>query len=312
MMQPRILCLGEALIDIVEKDGKSSEHVGGSPLNVAAGLARLGHETTIRSWFGNDDRGRRIKQSIAALGVELADGSDRAARTPTALAKLDEFGHATYTFDLDWQVPELPDVEQFDHLHIGSFSATLEPGATAVLEAARRMRGHGTVSYDPNARPALMGEPADVLGRIEELISLSDVVKASDEDLEWFYGKQPLEDVMRRWRSLGPAMVVVTRGPWGAMAALTGDRDRLALDQINVEVADSVGAGDSFMAGMISGLCGAGLLGSREAGQRLREARWPDVQAALHRAVATSAVTVSRVGAYAPDRDETTTMLERA
>ncbi len=149
-----------------------------------------------------------------------------------------------------------------------------------------------------------MTSPEAVMARIEHMVALSDVVKASDEDIGWLYPGTPVEDVMRRWVKAGPAMVVVTRGPWGAYALLKNNRDMLHLDQLRVDVGDTVGAGDSFMAGLISGLLDAGLLGSPQARQRLDHTNWSDVQPALHRAVITSALTVKRSGAYAPTMAE--------
>lgn len=300
-----VLCLGEALIDVINRDGKVEEKVGGSPLNVACGLARLNHPTLMASWWGDDMRGHIIEEHLTAAGVSVVPGSGNAAKTSIANAMIDELGQASYTFEMDWQLPPLPDPSQLRHLHTGSFAATLAPGASSVLAAVKSMAIRGTVSYDPNARPALMGRPEDVLPRIEELIGLSDVVKASDEDIAWLYGKDtPVESVLRKWRSLGPGLVIATRGPWGSYALCAGDRDMLVIDPLNVEVADTVGAGDSFMAGLISGLLDAGLLGSTEAKRRLRQARLGDVREALHRAVITSGLTVSRVGAYSPNRAE--------
>ncbi len=309
MTTPKLLCVGEALIDVVKQGSTTTEHVGGSLLNVTCGLARLGHDATIQASFGRDERGELLRAWAEESGAKLAPGTQEAARTPVAYAQLDEQGRATYTFDLEWALAGLPEPGVYHHLHTGSIAATLEPGGSQVVEAVRQQRESGTVSYDPNIRPALMESPEDVRGRIEELISLSDLVKASDEDLEWLYGEEPLEKTVRRLKALGPAMVVITRGPWGAVAALAGDDDTLHLDQVNVSVADTVGAGDSFMAGLISGLVDAGLLGSREAAARLANARWSDVQPALHRAVGTSAITVSRHGAYAPSLDEVTELL---
>ncbi|KXO99581.1 carbohydrate kinase family protein [Tsukamurella pseudospumae] len=305
-MTDRTLCLGEALVDVVLRDGADpTEHVGGSLFNVACGLASLGDPTSILSWWGRDVRGHRIAETAARAGIDVVAGTDGAANTPLAYAHLDAEGRATYEFDLTWDVgPVGDDLERYGHLHTGSFAATLTPGADRVHEVAGRIREHATVSYDPNIRPALMGTPAEVLPRVTEMIAMSDVVKASDEDIAWLHPEEPVEDVMRRWIAAGPAMVVVTRGPWGAYALLVGNRDMLHVDQLTVEVGDTVGAGDSFMAGLVSGLLDAGYLGSRYAARRLRAAQWSDVQPALHRAVITSALTVSRAGAYAPSMGE--------
>lgn len=304
MTGSRVLSLGEALIDVVIRPESTQEHVGGSLLNVAVGIATLGSPASICAFWGRDARGELLADWARSAGVEIVPGTDSAEKTPVAFAHIDDQGHATYDFDLTWSVPQLPDLEQFGHLHTGSIAATLEPGGSDVVEAATRMREHGTVSYDPNIRPALMKSPDAVVDRVEHLVGLADVVKASDEDLGWLYPGQPVEDIMRRWARAGPAMVVVTRGPWGAYALLSSNRDMLHLDQMAVDVGDTVGAGDSFMAGLISGLLDARLLGSPEARDRLAEVDWTAVQPALHRAVVTSALTVSRSGAYAPTMAE--------
>lgn len=162
----------------------------------------------------------------------------------------------------------------------------------------------GTVSYDPNVRPALMESPQKVIGRVEEVVGLSDVVKASDEDLAWLYGE---DTPVGRSCASGSSWVRVwwwSPVAWGAYALLSGDRDMLVIDPLNIDVADTVGAGDSFMAGLLSGLLDAGLVGSPEAKGRLRSADWTQVRTPLHRAVVTSGLTVGQSGAYAPTRAE--------
>lgn len=309
-MSARVLCLGEALIDAVSANGLVTEHVGGSLLNVAAGVARLGYPASIGAWWGKDIRGDRLAQAAADAGVMVEPGTDGASHTTVAFATIDADGHATYTFDIEWALPALTDLESVTHLHTGSIAATLEPGGSQVVKAVRAVRPHATVSFDPNVRPALMGSPNEVVARMEEFVAAADVVKASDEDLAWLYPGTPIEDVMRRWVSMGPAMLVATRGPWGAYAVLANNRDMMVIDQVDVQVADTVGAGDSFMAGLIAGLLGADLLGSAEARERLRQAQWTDVQPALHQAVVTSSITVSQAGAYAPTPGEVATVLD--
>ncbi|MGH3643768.1 MAG: PfkB family carbohydrate kinase, partial [Mycobacterium sp.] len=104
-MNPRALVIGEALIDIVQRDGRIlGEHVGGSPLNVAVGLGRLDRDVDFLTHIGDDERGRRIIDYVEASGVRLVPGSVTAAHTPTASARIDETGAATYTFDIEWQL----------------------------------------------------------------------------------------------------------------------------------------------------------------------------------------------------------------
>src|SRR5699024_3338309 len=154
------LIVGEALTDIVvDADGARREHPGGSPLNVAVALARLGHHAHLLTRIGDDERGEAIREHLAASGVALTPGSSVAAPTSTAQATLDAHGAATYTFDLLWDPDPSGLPAQVDAVHTSSIAAVLDPGATTVGEVLRRHREHATISYDPNARPTLMGSP---------------------------------------------------------------------------------------------------------------------------------------------------------
>jgi|SRR5690349_286596 len=300
---PSILVMGEALVDVVTRGDDVDEHVGGSPANVAFGLGRLGHDVALATWIGADRRGKRIAKACRRAGVQLIPGSDKAPRTSVANAEIDAHGHATYHFDLTWVLPTLPHISEVDHVHTGSIGATLEPGGTQVVGALKATHGDVTISYDPNARPTLMGDTGDARKRVEEIIVLSDVVKASDEDIEWFYPGRAIDDVVADWLLLGPSLVVVTRGDKGATFAMRG-AEQVRVPSADVEKVDTVGAGDSFMAGLLSGLLDAGLLGGEDARARLGQAAPADVLPAVRRAIATSGMTVSRNGAYAPTRKE--------
>jgi fructokinase len=299
---PEVLVVGEALIDIViPLEGKPAEHVGGSPANVAIGLARLSHRTMLATRFGKDTHGERIHALLASEGVHLVEGSDTAPRTSTALAHLDARKVASYEFDLDWQVNPTLVAPAGAHLHTGSIAATLTPGSDAVARIVDSSRDHATVSYDVNARPSLMGNPAAAAAVIEQFIARADVVKASEEDVAWLYGTTP-EAAMEKWAAMGPSLVMVTRGPDGVLARC-GGKTR-AFTTTECPVGDTVGAGDSFMAGVISGLLDAKLLGDLAARKRLRAARLNDVTAAIERALDCASITVSRAGANLPRRDE--------
>jgi len=221
-----------------------------------------------------------------------------------AISTLDATGAATYTFELSWDLPRLASTGMPAHVHTGSIAATLEPGASAVLSAIQGARPNATISYDPNVRPALMGDPFDVRAKIEAIIGLSDVVKASDEDIAWLYEGVAIPDILRLWGQLGPALTIVTRGAQGAIVGLGNMGELTSVDAPVVEVVDTVGAGDSFMSGLLSGLLDAGLLGGTEGRERLRSASLADVRPAVHRALACAAVTVSRAGANPPHRAE--------
>jgi fructokinase len=310
-MAPRILVVGESLIDVIERDDDSiEEHVGGSPANVAVGLARLDQEVTFATLVGDDERGARIVRHCAREGISLTRGSQSSHGHPTsvATATVDATGAAAYRFNVVWELPETPAMERVTHLHTGSIAGTLEPGASAVLTTVQGARPLATISYDPNVRPSLMGDPHHVRAKIEQLVGLSDVVKASDEDIAWLYNGAPISTVLRLWGMLGPALTVVTRGGDGVVVSLSSG-ELTGMPAPAVDVVDTVGAGDSFMAGLLSGLLEAGLLGGTAARERLRSASLSDVRPAVDRALACAAITVSRAGANPPHLAELTAPL---
>lgn len=309
-MKSRTLVVGEALVDVVSTPNGVRELPGGSPFNVAIGLARLGHPVELATCIGDDAHGRVLEEQLAHEFVQLTEGSRCAQRTSTARATLDENGAASYEFDVDWRLQQVP--TGFEHLHTGSYAAVLQPGADQVLDTVRAARADGTVSYDPNIRPDLMGRAEDVRSDVEQLIGSSDVVKASDEDVSWLYGDgrdlDPVEltHVLQQWGRLGPLLTIVTLGAQGALVHLPLRDETVHVPGRTTSVADTVGAGDSFMSGLLSGLLDQGLLGGPEARSRLSSMSWAEAQHAVDRAVETSAVTVSRVGAQPPRRDEIT------
>ncbi|WP_299298545.1 carbohydrate kinase [uncultured Brachybacterium sp.] len=297
-MTARFLIVGEALTDIVvDADGVRREHPGGSPLNVAVALSRLGHPTELLTRIGDDPRGDAIRAHLEASGVHLTAGSSVSAPTSTALARLNAEGAATYEFDLLWDPDPSGLPAQVEAVHTSSIAAVLDPGARTVLDVLRSRRESATISYDPNARPSLMGTPELVRERVEASLALSDVVKASDEDVAWLYGTDDVEDVVASWRSLGPALTVLTRGAEGAVGfAASG---RVQVSPVVVDAVDTVGAGDTFSAGILDALAAKGLLGAQ---RRPALAAMPsdDLATVLRRAAALAAITVSRAGANPP------------
>ncbi len=299
---PHILAIGEALIDVVithEQPDFPVEVPGGSPANVALTLGRLGRPVALATWIGLDERGRLIDFHMYDSSVHVTGASRGASHTSTALARLDESGAASYTFDLEWApAPPITVPPTAQIIEAGSISAIIEPGASAVLDALTRGREHALVCFDPNARPSIMGEPAAALASLERFIALADVVKVSDEDIEWLTGGAPSDEVVDRWLGMGPSLVVVTRGKHGSDVA-TASGVRFTKTPGDVEVVDTVGAGDSFMGGMIDAMWGMGLRGA-DAREALRSLPEEQVRAIIDRASAVSDVTVSRKGANPP------------
>ena len=299
---PHILAIGEALIDVVithEQPDFPVEIPGGSPANVALTLGRLDRPVALATWIGLDERGRLIDFHMYDSSVHVTGASRGASHTSTALARLDESGAASYTFDLEWApTPPITVPPTAQIIEAGSISAIIEPGASAVLDALTRGREHALVCFDPNARPSIMGEPEAALASLERFIALADVVKVSDEDIEWLTGGACIDEVVERWLSMGPALVVVTRGKHGSLA-VTSSGLRFTKTPSDVKVVDTVGAGDSFMGGMIDAMWGMGLRGA-DAREALRSLPEEQVRAIIDRASAVSDVTVSRKGANPP------------
>ncbi|HET8616967.1 MAG TPA: carbohydrate kinase [Actinomycetales bacterium] len=309
-----VLVAGESLVDVVARHGGVVDrHAGGSPANVAVGLARLGHDVTLATRVGSDADGDLLRRHLEADGVRLSPGSVVDGRTSTATAVLDDDGAATYEFDVDWALPTV-DLADVLHLHAGSIGSALPPGAADVHRLLVRAAEAGiTTSYDPNLRPGLIGSAADERPVVERLVAGADVVKASDDDLAWLYAGTAAPDPVAaaaRWARSGPQLVVLTRGADGAVAWVREQPDRpLHLPSPSVQVVDTVGAGDAFMSGLLSGLLDAGLLGARAA---CLDPGGPfgwttdAVRPALLRALEVGALTCARPGADPPRRAELT------
>ncbi|HET7193625.1 MAG TPA: carbohydrate kinase [Nocardioides sp.] len=293
-MADDVLVIGESLIDVVRAaDGTTTEHVGGSAANVAVALARLGRQVRFATSFADDPHGRMVAEHLERAGVRLTNDPHSIARTSTAIATLGADGAASYEFDLDWVLDPPPVDVMPAAVHVCSLGAVLTPGAEVVHAAASRLNGSALVSYDVNARPVVTGTGPDLLERVERLASVSDLVKASDEDLASFYPDLTLPDAARGLLGIGPAAVVVTRGEQGAV--WFSRSGLVEVPSTPVRVADTIGAGDTFSAALLDGLLGRGDLAS------LDEIAIREV---LHRAVRAAAVTVSRPGADPPYASE--------
>lgn len=300
----RALVIGEALIDIVEREGSSeapTEVVGGSPANVALGLSRLGVEATLLTHLAHDARGERIASELRAEGVSIGDETFSAERTATARALIAEDGAADYTFDISWDIT-VPDSVDADVVHAGSLALFLEPGAQKVASLVETVGPGAVVSLDPNIRPRLLPEHEAAVELFERLARHADVVKLSDEDAEWLYPDVPMSDVAQHLRDLGATLVVVTLGADGALAQVPGVGQvgpavgQVADGDVQVRVpirpgplVDTISAGDSFMASLLGSVLARGL-----------DACVADVEGLLSRAACASAIAVSKAGANPP------------
>ena len=292
-----VLVVGESLIDIVRRaDGTVVEHPGGSAANVAVALARLGRPVQLLTAYADDEHGHLLARHLNQSAVGLAGDPLALDRTATALATLAADGSASYVFDIEWRLAELPEVAP-SVVHTCSIAAVTEPGADDVRRLLEQLRPGATVSYDVNARPAVTGTGPEVVRAVEQVAALADLVKASDEDLEAIYPGEPLERAVHRLLEFGPAGVVVTHGRHGAV--WYGAGGRVHAPAVETEVADTIGAGDTFGAVMIDALWELDALGGRLAGLPRDQ-----IEGVLRHAARAAAVTVSRPGADPPDRHE--------
>lgn len=308
-----ISVIGEALIDLVDEgSGRYQAHPGGGPANVAVALARLGVPCSMFARVSTDVLGRQLTAHLADNGVSLRDLVPATEPTTLAMASLDAGARASYSFyvngtaDWQWTTAELPDVLPPDvqALHTGSLALALAPGAQAIekLLAAEHARGQVTISIDPNIRPALAAAHAGEVVRVERQLALAHVVKASDEDTTWLYPGVPVEEVAQTWRRLGPRVVVITLGERGAYALGPDGAGQLRPAR-PTRIADTVGAGDAFCAGLLDALGRRGLLGGAGSAA-LSHLTAQELAEVVDWAILIATLTCERAGADPPAREE--------
>ncbi|MHA7159262.1 carbohydrate kinase family protein [Glutamicibacter endophyticus] len=299
MMNPTVI--GEALVDVLASGiAPAQEFVGGSPLNVAVSLSRLGYPGTLISRWGDDEHGAKIESYLAANQVKVLGGRDE---EPTVIAHgiLDPAGGAAFAFNAYWKLPHIGAAlpEDSELVHTGSIATLFGPDE--LLPLLQKARAHATISYDPNLRPSLVTSHAQTVAHVEQFVSHSDVVRVSGIDLRWLYPMRSVQDSARAWLDMGPGIVVTSsgsRGCWGVVRA--GDAEHASPV---VEVVDTVGAGDTFTAALLCWLAEHQMLGA-ENRQALHELSVPELRQALDFASQAAAVTVSRAGANPPHRME--------
>ena len=291
---------GEVLIDLIPEGADCKPVVGGGPANTAKGLAKLGIDTQFIDGISSDQYGQMTKNELKTAGVKL--GYVKYSDKPTCLAivSLSESGSATYEFVIEntatfnfthnW-LPN-PKTDRPSLLHIGTLATVIEPGASALFEWAQAVAKVAPVVFDPNVRPAVISDRAQYVTQVEQWVAISSAVKVSDEDIKWLYPSLETKQVVNNWLTKGPSLIVVTYSDKG----LTGYRkgEKISVDALIVEVADTVGAGDTVGAILVDAIVKDGLgslMGSR-------------LEMMLKRATKAAAITVSRVGANPPTSEE--------
>ncbi|MCP9956713.1 carbohydrate kinase family protein [Streptomyces sudanensis] len=268
-------CVADAFADPVRAAGPAGADAlslrvlpGGGPANTAVALARLGTPARFLGRLSGDVFGRLFRDRLLGSGVDLSGCVAASEPSTLAVADVDVHGHASYAFfaegaaDWQWTAAELAaaPLDGTVCLHTGSLALVREPGGRRVEEFLASVRERATVCLDPNVRPLLV-PPAAYRERIGRWCALADVLRLSEDDLALLLPGAGPEDACDRWHEAGARLVVVTLGPRGALASLDGAR--VTVPALPVEVADTVGAGDSFTAGLLHALAGLGRLGGR-------------------------------------------------
>lgn len=301
-----IAVCGEALVDLVPRGDDGTLYAalpGGSPANTAVALARLGAGALMLARLSSDGFGRQLRAHLSANDVDLSRAVAADENSSLAIVTLAEDGSAAYRFDVDgtadwqWTDAELgPLPPEVTAVHAGSLALALAPGGAAVERLLVRERARCTVCVDPNIRPSLLPDLEATRRDVSRWLGLADLVKVSTEDLALLHpGQEPVQ-VARLWARSGPGLVVVTCADQGAFAVRAGAPDEVVRrPAVPVDVVDTVGAGDTFTAGLLDALQRAGRLGGRLDGLGA-----DDTAAALDRGLRAAAVTCSRAGADPP------------
>ncbi len=300
-----ILCCGEALIDMLPRTTTLGEdayapYAGGAIFNTAIALGRIGVPTGFFTGLSDDMMGDILRKTLGESGVDYSYCATLSRPTTVAFVKLVN-GHATYAFYdegtagrmiTEAELPELGD--DCEALHFGAISLIPEPCGSTYEALLKREHDKRVISLDPNIRPGFIKDKDAHMARIRRMAAMADIVKFSDEDLAWF-GLEGDEDALaRHWLHHGAKLVVVTRGAEGAVGYTAAHK--VTVPSERVTVVDTVGAGDTFDAGVLASLKMQNLLTKQQVAALSED----QIAKVLALGAKAAAVTVSRAGANPP------------
>lgn len=300
-----ILCCGEALIDMLPRTTTLGEdayapYAGGAIFNTAIALGRLGVPTGFFTGLSDDMMGDILRKTLGESSVDYSYCATLSRPTTVAFVKLVD-GHATYAFYdegtagrmiTEAELPALGD--DCEALHFGAISLIPEPCGSTYEALLKREHDKRVISLDPNIRSGFIKDKDAHMGRIRRMAAMADIVKFSDEDLAWF-GLEGDEDALaRHWLHHGAKLVVVTRGAEGAVGYTA--EHKVTVPSERVTVVDTVGAGDTFDAGVLASLKMQNLLTKQQVGKLTED----QIAKVLALGAKAAAVTVSRAGANPP------------
>ncbi len=300
-----IISCGEALIDMLPRSAQAGEPlfapvVGGAVFNTAKALGRLGQPSGYFGCLSDDAFGSLLRTALDEAGVSNALCSRSDLPTALAIVSLVD-GSASYSFHfsdtagLSLQADALPDLPaDVTGLHFGGISLVAEPCGSAYEALLLRESASRLISIDPNVRPGFVSDEVAYRARLDRMLAHSHIIKVSDEDLEWLYPDRKAEDVAAQWLSQSALLVVLTRGEAGAQ--VFSRNFNTAVAAVSAQVVDTVGAGDTFVAGLWAGLLMAGV--DSQAG--LLAMPQPALETAVSYAQRAASISVSRAGADSP------------
>jgi fructokinase len=299
-LSDQVWVVGEVLIDLIPERDQYFAFVGGGPANTAKALAKLGVKTYFIDGVSNDEYGQMAKTELLSADVLLDYVQFSNKPTCTAKVTLSKSGSASYEFviedtaSFDFSASWLPDPLSLrpSLLHIGTLATVIEPGASVLFEWAQNVAQVAPIVFDPNIRPAVLGDRVEYVKKVEKWVAISSTVKVSDEDLNWLYPGKAVNEIIKKWLDVGVELVVVTLGDKGIVAYRKNEQ--ISVDAVKVVVADTVGAGDTVGAVLVEAIVDNGL--DRLTGEVLKTM--------LNRASRAAAITVSRAGANPPSKEE--------
>ena len=311
-----IVVIGEALIDLISKEsGKYQAVVGGANANVALALAVRGEKQAFLGRISSDGFGQQIRNHLSNHGVNLNHSVFAKEQTTLAVATIDSAGVASYSFytnqtaDWGWTKEELPSISKLNELGVqaiqyGCLTMAMEPGNKVIEQWLSEIYQTQsiTLSHDLNIRPALGFDRESELARVEKLNRISHIIKASDADVEWLYDLPTgsnLDEIAEKW-SVGK-LVVITRGAEGV--SIYRDENRLDVAGFPVNLVDTVGAGDTYIATLLSELMSAGSLGAGPS-EKISQLTETQLIEFSKTANAAAAIVCERTGCQPPTKPE--------
>lgn len=313
-----ILVIGEALIDLIgkaEDAGKYTAVVGGANANVALALAVRGEQQAFLGRISTDGFGNQIREHLSSHGVNLEHSITAEEQSTLAVATIDSAGVASYSFyingtaDWGWTESELPRREKISELgtkaiQYGCLGMAIGPGNLVIENWLREISKHDsiTLSHDLNIRPALGFYRSAELERVVRVNSISNIIKASDADIEWLYGLgegADLDEIAAEWSS--GKLLIITRG--GDGVSLYRDGERIDVAGQKIDLVDTVGAGDTFMASFLAELDAIDALGSEPA-KRIARLGAAELSSVATIANTAAAIVCERTGCQPPTKEE--------